>query len=86
MSTSSQLQVATTVVEKPKEDSSLLQFIESDESLEKDFGEMDPLQVIDFLVEQNKKLWNEKIKFENVSCFMINNIDDEYNLYSMPSL
>ena len=60
---------ATSTVEKPQEELSLIEFIESDESLDADLGEMDPLLVIDFLVEQNKKLWNEKIKFENVSLF-----------------
>lgn len=41
----------------------------ADESLnvQQEIGEMTALEALDFLIEENKKLWKEKIKFENVS-------------------
>ena len=32
-----------------------------------DIGEMDAMTAIDFLIEENKKLWKEKAVYENVS-------------------
>ncbi|KAF0971568.1 hypothetical protein FDP41_010174 [Naegleria fowleri] len=39
----------------------------ADESLnvQQEIGEMTALEALDFLIEENKKLWKEKIKFEN---------------------